>query len=107
MSIRFTRNRTIAISTLLLLAVGAAPPFFMRTAPGEPMKPATVESAALDVRPEPPRSAAVAGEAVASQENKTTAQLEETEIIDLSVIYPPEGKNPTDDPLAIFNTPIQ
>lgn len=107
MSIRFTRNRTIALSTLLLLAVGAAPSFFMRPAPGEPMKPATAESASLSVHPEPARSAAVTNKATASQENKAPAQLEETEIVDLSVIYPPEGKNPTDDPLAIFNTPIQ
>ena len=106
MSIRFTRNRTVALSTLLLLAVGAAPSFFVGTAPGEQVNPATTESSSY-VHPEPPGSTVATNKVAASQENKTTAQLEETEIVDLSVIYPPEGKNPTDDPLAIFNTPIQ
>jgi len=104
MSIRLTRNRTAAFSTLLLLVVGASTSFFLSPAPGESAKKEISETAALDLG-QKKAPVAVPGQFIPSSDQQA-AITEQEEVVDLSVVYPPEGKNPTDDPLALFNTPI-
>jgi hypothetical protein len=103
MSCRLSRNQTLAIATLSLLLVCSATPFLMGPAPGEPVKQEISEGVAPSGGPV---TDVPVTQTLALSDRKAVDEDDQPEIIDRSVVYP-QGKNPTDDPLAVFNTPIQ
>jgi len=105
MSIRISREHTVAITALSLVLASSL--FVIGAALGEPTKQETVDTAALRAAATQEKSVAQANRVAIPPERKTAAKDEQPEILDMSVVYPPEGKNPTDDPLALFNTPTR
>jgi hypothetical protein len=101
MSTQDTRERALSIGPLLLVLASSL--FVLGAAFGQAHKQENAERAA--------QQAAVQQHAALPQQNRAATPerkptvLEETPMVDLSVIYPPTTGNPADDPLALFNTP--
>jgi hypothetical protein len=104
MSIRISRERTIAITALSLVLASSL--FVIGSALGEPAKQETVDTAALRAAATEEKLVAQANRVEVPSGHETSTKGEQPGVLDMSVVYPPEGKNPTDDPLALFNTPI-
>jgi hypothetical protein len=104
MSVRISRENTAAISALTLVLASSL--FVIGVALGDPATQEIVDTAALRGAATEEKSVAHAGRVVTLPERKTATKDEPPGVVDMSVVYPHEGKNPTDEPLALFNTPI-
>ena len=104
MLIRISREQTVAIATLSLVLASSL--FVIGAAFGEPAKQEALNTAALRAATTAEKSGPQANRVATPSEPKAAAKDVPPTILDLSVVYPPEVKNPTDDPLALFNTPI-
>ncbi len=102
MSIRISREQTVAIASLSLVLASSL--FVIGAALGEPANQEIADSATLH--------AATSAEQMVIQANRVTpferqsiAQDGAPAALDMPTVDPPGGQNLTDDPLALFNMP--
>lgn len=103
MLIRISREQTVAIATLSLVLASSL--FVIGAAFGEPAKQEAVDATALGAATTTEKLVARVDHIVTPLERKATAKGEQSTVLDAIVDFQ-QARNPTDDPLALFNTPI-